>query len=464
MRNNYSEDLNKRIELCKNIIEEGRGLLSLDMIASTVDDCIEQERYFDGYQLLEPLTNLSPNDTDIWLKIGICFSGLMMYNKAISAFNKVLRINRLDIDALLEKIHIYLETGNLTKAKKSLNLAEKIEPDNPQLQALKGDIYFELKSYRQSLAFYLNSIKLDSNIKFVVEKIGACYFNLNDFKKAAEYYELALDEEPDNSILWYYKGLVFVKIRKFEKAVNCFELAIALESRNPAYHTELGLLLENLGRIPQALECFNELVKLGKNKNFAHKKLASLHANMGNFEKAIENLTAITKKEQRDFLYFVDLGSYYLKTDNIDAAGKCLANALNQFKFDFEPPFYVIDEAILNQLSRSESDFLKFEEDILSSGNDDVPALFGLAYLQSFFCRFNKSEKTLYYLLKFPKFRGLAYYELAKLFLIKGKNKKGLLYLKLALKTNSLSITTFFNRRYKGITNSDLFIYFIGKI
>ncbi len=157
---------------------------------------------------------------------------------------------------------IHLKNKNLDKAKAILDKAVAIEPKNPDIQILYGDIYAEQ----------------------------------NNGTLAADYYNKALDLNKSSARTIVSKGRLYKRSTNYDGAAIEFENAIAISPEYAPAYRELGETNFKLGKLEKAKENYRKYLELSKNNCGARIRYASFLYLSKDYTGAIGELSQAQQK------------------------------------------------------------------------------------------------------------------------------------------------------------------------
>lgn len=113
------------------------------------------------------LENNENNKCILQNQIGVCYSNLKMYSKAIEHFENVLQINNTIPDVYNNIAFCYLQMKNYKLSETNYYKSLRIKKNNTVYKAL-GDLYFYLKKYDISIECYkkIDNFKDNSMVKY----------------------------------------------------------------------------------------------------------------------------------------------------------------------------------------------------------------------------------------------------------------------------------------------------------
>ena len=136
---------------------------------------------------------------------------------------------------------IHMKNKDIEKAKGLLDKASALQPKNPEIKILYGDVYSEL----------------------------------NNGTLAAEYYNKALDLDPKSVKAIVNKGRLYKRSTNFEGAAEEFKNAIKIDDSFAPAHRELGECYYRLGKLEDAKAEYKKYLELSKNNCGARIRYAS---------------------------------------------------------------------------------------------------------------------------------------------------------------------------------------------
>ena len=97
--NNLEEDIKRY----KQLIDKGELYNSLEAIEDLINSCQENELFEDGIYFIERLLEVSPYNSEYWLKKGILLNNIFESEPALECFERALSLNPADPEIYIEK-------------------------------------------------------------------------------------------------------------------------------------------------------------------------------------------------------------------------------------------------------------------------------------------------------------------------------------------------------------------------
>ena len=255
--------------------------------------------------------------------LGLVYSNLGNYPKALSYHEQALKINRKIGNKQGKGLNlgnigaIYTDLGDYPKAlsyyEQALKISREIGNKKREGDNLNniGLVYNNLGDYPKALSYYEQSLKINRKIVNKQGKglnlgnIGSVHSNLGDYPKALSYYEQALkiqrkigDKNGESSILGNI-GVVYADLGDYPKALSYHEQALKINRKIGNKQGKglnlgnIGSVHSNLGDYPKALSYYEQALKISReigDKNGEGSDLGnigSVHSNLGNYPRAL---------------------------------------------------------------------------------------------------------------------------------------------------------------------------------
>eukprot|EP00297_Palpitomonas_bilix_P002499 CAMPEP_0113873170 /NCGR_PEP_ID=MMETSP0780_2-20120614/3620_1 /TAXON_ID=652834 /ORGANISM="Palpitomonas bilix" /LENGTH=805 /DNA_ID=CAMNT_0000858783 /DNA_START=108 /DNA_END=2525 /DNA_ORIENTATION=+ /assembly_acc=CAM_ASM_000599 len=178
------------------------------------------------------LTKLNNSNEMTWLSIGRVFEGVKDYDKALSAFESVLKHN----------------------------------PANGRALVSIGVIVMGKERFADALGFFKKALQADVENGEIWAKLGECYLRLHDLQRAYDSYRLAIHHLPNarDPAVWFGIGILYQESKSFEQAQQAFRAVLRMDAnfdkRIEVQH-RLAEVYKSLGKETEAIELFTEALE-----------------------------------------------------------------------------------------------------------------------------------------------------------------------------------------------------------
>lgn len=248
---------------------------------------------------------ISPDDTDIHLKLAGTYELLNDYNAALSEYTLALNTagESEGILSSLEKIWQKKVDENPKDAEAHANLgvvlqkekrydealneyktAEQLNPSNLNTKINIGTLYQERKKYDSAISVYDSVLRLQPHNTAVTVYKADCLKALNKNDEAIELYKIALNSDSKNPEI---KAKLFDLMKDTMPADKVLDYLYKNVQNSPVSadsYYEFAYELHKAGKINDAIVYYSETLKLDKNKIDAYVNLSQAYRQMKNYD------------------------------------------------------------------------------------------------------------------------------------------------------------------------------------
>lgn len=246
-------------------------------------------------------------------------------NELIEKFEQMLdnrEYTYYDSEDLCEIIEFYIEVNDSEYAKRALDFAEKMHPDNLEIKIKRieyllsigelkrgGKLLQEIKEIaaqeldyllvqarywgmknmpRKAIRFYEDALKVDDEeTDFICNCIGNEYLNLEEIRSALDAFKRALKFNPENDYSFYS---IIQCYEDIHDDMDCIEFLKEYIEDNPYSEVswlQLGLLYLHQKKYDYAINAFEYVIAINPNSISGHTNKASALEGLGQFSDAI---------------------------------------------------------------------------------------------------------------------------------------------------------------------------------
>jgi tetratricopeptide (TPR) repeat protein len=280
---------------------------------------LSQKDYENAELEFKKLIKANPNDTRFLGNLADFYLKNKEIDKADIVFNDILRIEPVNVSALLFKVQYfqlkkdelgYQKTIKDLMVNKELNLDTKISliadkfsqgsrmdsngkqfimviaqnlvelhPAESRAYQVLGDISYISQDYKKAAIAYRKSLSLENSEYNVWQNLFYAFTALQNYQELADSSSSALDLFPANAIVYLYNGIANNQIGKYELAEKSLKRGLKFVGENIPLQTQIN---SSLGEVYQKIKKFSEsdkhfetAVKLDQNNaytlnNFAY--------------------------------------------------------------------------------------------------------------------------------------------------------------------------------------------------
>lgn len=227
-------------------------------------------------------------------ELAICYYNMEEYELALTTIEKKLKIKKsTDSIELKGDILYYLE-----KYEETINIYKEVikeYPKYPYPYYVIGFCYERLNNDKKALSNFLKVLELDSEHKYVNNKIKEIYrrrfnkyYNKEDYNLAVKYAKCQVKLMPN---CYYYNelGLIYSDGYDFEDSIDAFKKAIEYDATDMYAYNNLGWVNKVLGNFDEAYKYYKLAIEHRTNDDFiTHRNMATYYKITGQYEKAAE--------------------------------------------------------------------------------------------------------------------------------------------------------------------------------
>lgn len=174
----------------------------------------------------------------------------------------------------IAEAYIDAEIKDFAEANKLLDLAQKLEPKNPEVFLLKGDAVLEQNNDgSKAIAFYEEASKLDPKSVTAILRIGKLWNRSKNYNAALDSYKKA--SLIDSSFAPAYREMaeIYARAGQFNNAVAKYKRYLEINKDCDARGRYAGFLLE-AKHYSESIDAANEALKCDPNNDYLYRYLA----------------------------------------------------------------------------------------------------------------------------------------------------------------------------------------------
>ncbi len=308
-----------------------------------------QSRFREVIPYVETLSNLSPDDLNLKVKLGILYTEIGKLKKAKTVFSKI-----LDEVPESDKILYYLGAihQELKEYEQAIEVFSKISEESSLFQESNLQIAQMLSSMalnkkkgenhalysKKFLNFIEERSKSFSDLKIKLMIMKASFFeNKREIGSAIEVIEKIKENKNFTQGHTYYLATLYEKAKRFNDAYNIVRDILQKDPNDAHAWNFLGYsLLERGENYKKAYEYIKKAVSLNPEDGFIRDSLGWYYYKVGNYKKAKEELLIAKKRISDDPIINTHLAEVYVKLGKIKLARKYFLEAINNSNIEEE--------------------------------------------------------------------------------------------------------------------------------
>ena len=234
----------------------------------------------------------------------------------LAKIDKLIIENPNSEEGYYKRAKYFYNQNDMETAFRDVNRAMKINPSNPDINLLKGQVYFKLAKLKLGLTFVERAIELDSMHTNANLELAYYYTAGKNYEPALELINKIIQKDKYLSKPYYLKGMWYESQGQMELAISSFQTAI---ERNPNYYEAylaLGSLHDEMDD-PKAIQYFNSALTIYPNRSDKQIETWRLKGmsfyNHNQFDEAIVCFDTILSYDSSFYVAHFDIGSSLLK-------------------------------------------------------------------------------------------------------------------------------------------------------
>lgn len=289
-------------------------------------------------------------------------------NELIERFEQMLE-NReykyYDSEDLVEIIEFYIEVNDSEYAKRALDFAEKMHPENVEIKIKKIEYLLlinELKRSakliqdleevaaneldyllvqarfwgmknmpRKAIGFYEDALLIDDEeTDFICNCIGNEYLNLDEVYSALIAFRKALKFNPENDYSFYSIIQCFEDIHNPDECIDFLQDFIDDNPYSEVAWLQLGMLYNHKKMYKEAINALDYVIAINPSSIAGHANKALSFEELGDYNKAIETLEETLEYDDSPALTHFKIGELYEKLKKPQKALKAYHIAIKE--------------------------------------------------------------------------------------------------------------------------------------
>ncbi len=180
---------------------------------------------------------------------------------AIELYQKILKSEPANFDALHMLGAAQLQKGDISKAIENLRLAVKAKPESAPANYNFGRALAEQKQFAAAKVRFQKAVELLPTMIDAWVNLGHCHRELGELEAHLDCNQKALALQPNDPELLYNLGNAWKKLGYKEKAANCYHLSLAIQPDYAEALYNLGVIELEQGLTDRAIAQFRKALE-----------------------------------------------------------------------------------------------------------------------------------------------------------------------------------------------------------
>ncbi len=214
-----------------------------------------QQRYPDNG--VSKVATLKTMKAQIYNYLGMVAKKLTQYDQALEHFDAALYLEPDNADILVNRAQTFETVGNIASAKKDLQTALSVQPDNSLAKYNLARLQEKSASYNELIDTYSSIIQATPAFPEAYAKRGLARMNNGDLKGALSDYDSAILYGSEDPVLWMNRGILQLKSDNPDEAYSDLSKAIGLRPDMENAWMNRGNALMKLKRYEDAVRNYD---------------------------------------------------------------------------------------------------------------------------------------------------------------------------------------------------------------
>jgi len=251
---------------------------------------------------------------------------------SITKFEQMLKTNRVsffDAQEFEDLIVHYLSFGDISLAKKALQLGLNQHPSNIELMLLQSELLIMDEKFKAAVELLDYVEKISPLNEEVLLQRSAIASKKGDHKKSIELLHLALEITDEPIEIWNLLGMEHLLAENFREALYFFKNCLLEDTEDYPALYNLLYCYEQLKETDEAISVLNDLLEKDPYNEIAWHQLGKIFTSNGNFKEALSAFDFAIISDDSFTGAYIEKGKLLLQNGRINEAIENFELALN---------------------------------------------------------------------------------------------------------------------------------------
>ena len=254
----------------------------------------------------------NPADTSLYFFLGDAYSIKGLLEAAYGEYEKVWRMNPMNVKSLIKMGIVSLRREMLDEAEEKLNDALSIDSAAAEIHFERGlECEFNLR-YKGAIEEYDKAVEKYINLIEIYKHLGILAGQKGKPEQGIQYYQKTVDIKKSLSVSYQHLGVVYRDNGIIDESIISFLKAREVNPNNETIYYNLGLsysLVDTL--IEDAMDAFKKSIEIDSTNAEVHYQLGMVYGRLGNLANQIWELQKAVKLKPDYTQACIDLGIAY---------------------------------------------------------------------------------------------------------------------------------------------------------
>ena len=254
---------------------------------------------------------------------------ISLSNKLIEVFKKPEDSSTVqEITVLISKANKFRDMGDFERAITIYDRALKISSNNVDILNEKANTLLEMGNIDQAIRLFKHITEIENNFPRAYQGLGTAYEQLGNIAKAKKNYLQVLEYEPNNVQVHYNVGVLYQKEGDYQNAKSSFDKGIELNNKFLKNYLGLAKNYEAQELPKEALKVYKQIMKANPNQTSLYLTAGDFCLKHNLFQEAEELFTSAIGMNENHIHLYNQLGIALRKQKKFKEATANYAKAL----------------------------------------------------------------------------------------------------------------------------------------
>jgi tetratricopeptide (TPR) repeat protein len=266
------------------------------------------------------LEELYPKDAVAYNERGFAYIKKGDYDRAISDFNKAIRLDPQYVAAYYNRGFAYSEKGDYDRAIADHSEATRLDPQLGIAYFGRGFAYNDKGDYDHAISDLNKAIRLEPQFAMAYNARGFAYNEKGDYDRAISDLTEAIRLEPQYVAAYHNRGCAYGYKGNYDRAISDITEAIRLDPQLAIVYNTRGCTYGYKGDYDRAILDLNEAIRLDPQDAIAYHNRGFAYNEKGDYDRAIVEFNEAVRLNPQFAKTYHRRGSTYNNTGDYDRA------------------------------------------------------------------------------------------------------------------------------------------------
>jgi len=193
----------------------------------------------------------------------LCYSRTLVWRNSETLWKDVIKKYPNESDTPYNNLGIfYYGNGDMENAYTNFKTAIDLHSNDPNIYRNMAVMCFIKKQYKESSAYFTQTLQLDSTNADTYIDLGISYSALGNYQLALKQYAKAYRLAPNSELLLSNRAYTYLNANMFDNAIADYTHALRIDPNKPSYYLYRGQAKFNKGVVDSALVDFMHTLTL----------------------------------------------------------------------------------------------------------------------------------------------------------------------------------------------------------